>query len=498
MATIPDEKQPDRDFHCPDVESIASTRQHNDSTIAGSELVDWNLNDPDNPRNWSSSYKYWVTFQLGMLALAASIGSSITAPAGKEIAKYTNISSEVSVLSISLYILGFAFGPLCWAPVSEIWGRRWGMLPAMCCLGVFSIGTAVSKTSASIFVTRFFAGVFGSAPVSNVSAALGDIWVPQARGNAVVLYSIAVVGGPTLGPVIGAALVANSRLGWRWTEYIEAIWAFTIFAVCLVALPESYAPVLLGRRAQRLRIEAGRGYYHPYEQTTLDIRTVITKHFARPLLMLTTEPMVACIACYASFVYGILYLTLEVFPICFVDLRGMSPVAGSLPFLGLFVGVLAASVLNCANQPRHRRISEAAGGKPVPEARLLPVAIAGFIFAIALFWFGWTSNPKFSIWIPIFAAGVIGLGFNVIFNQCINVLVDTYGLYAASAVSANTFLRSIMAAGFPLLAKPMFHGLGVGPAMSILGGIATLMIIVPFLFMKYGLALRQRSKFAPL
>lgn len=104
MATIPDEKQPDRDFHCPDVESIASTRQHNESTIAGSELVDWNLNDPDNPRNWSFSYKYWVTFQLGMLALAASIGSSITAPAGKEIAKYTNISSEVSVLSISLYM----------------------------------------------------------------------------------------------------------------------------------------------------------------------------------------------------------------------------------------------------------------------------------------------------------------------------------------------------------------------------------------------------------
>ncbi|KFY30662.1 hypothetical protein V493_01762 [Pseudogymnoascus sp. VKM F-4281 (FW-2241)] len=234
--------------------------------------------------------------------------------------------------------LGFAFGPLCWAPVSEFWGRRWGMLPAMCCLGVFSIGTAVSKTSASIFVTRFFAGVFGSAPVSNVSAALGNTWAPQACGNAVVLYSIAVVGGPTLGPVIWAALVANSRLGWRWTEYIEAIWAFTIFA-----------------------------------------------------------PMVACIACYASFVYGILYPTLEVFPICFVELRSMSPVAGSLPFLGLFVGVLAASVLNCADQPRYRRISEAAGGKPVPEARLLPVSIAGFIFAIALFWFGWTSNPKFSI-----------------------------------------------------------------------------------------------------
>lgn len=103
MAAIPDEKQPDRDSHCPNVKFITSTSQHNDSTIAGSELVDWNLDDPDNPRIWSYSYKYWVTFQLGMLALAASIGSSITAPAEKAIAAYANISTEVSVvLSISL------------------------------------------------------------------------------------------------------------------------------------------------------------------------------------------------------------------------------------------------------------------------------------------------------------------------------------------------------------------------------------------------------------
>src|ERR1700722_2523425 len=124
--------------------------------------------------------------------------------------------------------LGFAFGPLLWAPISEIWGRRWSMLPAMFCLGLFSLGTATSKNAASIFITRFFGGIFGSAPVSNVSAALGDIWMAQARGIAVTFYAVAVVGGPTLGPVIGSVLVANPQLGWRWTEYVEAVWTFTI------------------------------------------------------------------------------------------------------------------------------------------------------------------------------------------------------------------------------------------------------------------------------
>ena len=152
-------------------------------------LVGWDENDKDNPRNWTNGYKSWITFQLGMLALAASLGSSIISPAEDAISIDMDVSHEVAVLSISLYILGFVFGPLCWAPVSEIWGRKWSMLPAMVCLALFSIGTATSKSAASTFITRFFGGVFGSAPVSNVSAALGDIWAPRARGTAVVFYA---------------------------------------------------------------------------------------------------------------------------------------------------------------------------------------------------------------------------------------------------------------------------------------------------------------------
>ena len=67
-------------------------------------LVKWDADDPENPRNWSVTYKCWITFQLGMLALAASLGSSITSPAGDAIAAYLGVSSEVSVLSVSLYV----------------------------------------------------------------------------------------------------------------------------------------------------------------------------------------------------------------------------------------------------------------------------------------------------------------------------------------------------------------------------------------------------------
>ncbi len=68
-------------------------------------LVDWDGDaDPENPRNWSNTYKSWITVQLGMLALAASLGSSIIAPADDAISKDMVIDKEVTVLVVSLYM----------------------------------------------------------------------------------------------------------------------------------------------------------------------------------------------------------------------------------------------------------------------------------------------------------------------------------------------------------------------------------------------------------
>lgn len=91
--------------------------------------------------------------------------------------------------------------------------------------------------------------------------------------------------------------------------------------------------------------------------------------------------------------------------------------------------------------------------------------------------------------------GFIAAGFNIVFQQCLNFLVDTYGPYASSAVSANTILRSVLACVLPVAARPMFENLGLGPAASLLGGISCLALPVPLLFMKYGARLRRKSRF---
>lgn len=263
-------------------------------------------------------------------------------------------------------------------------------------------------------------------------------------------------------------------------------------------LPELYGPVLLKHKAKKMRKSTGDNrYWHPQEDERMRPKNILTKYFARPIRMLTTEPMVTCIAVYASFVYGILYMTLEVFPIIFREIRGWGLVVSTLPFLSLFVGVLFAVGINLANQSYYGKAMAKNGGRAAPEARLPPMLVGGVLFSTGLFWLGWTAEPEYHWILPVIAAGrwpvfshtshtvltdltaFIGAGFNTIFQQCINYLVDTYTLYSASAVSANTLLRSLFACGLPLAAGPMFRNMGVGPAASVLGGLSCLGLPVP-------------------
>ncbi|KAF5858581.1 hypothetical protein ETB97_004266 [Aspergillus alliaceus] len=394
--------------------------------------------------------------------MVGALGSSITSSAQNAIAKYVNISTEVAPWTVALFVLG----------------------------------TATSQDAQSIFLTRFFGGIFASAPISNIPEALGDIYGPEARGIAMASVSICITGGPTLGLIISAAVVIKPDIGWRWAEYIEGIVALSLSVICFLCLRETYAPVLLKRKAQKLRKETGDSrYWNPHENVKINSENHIHK-VHEPMLF--TELQVTFVALYASFTYALIYLTLEVFPIVFEEHRHWHLVPSTLPFLGILVGVSCAALVNFLNQPRYKRAIQKNNGKPVPEARLPPIFIGGILLTGGLFWFGWTAATRYPWPLPVVGGGLIGTGFTIVFQQCLNFLVDAYGPYAASAVSANTILRSILACALPMAARPMFENLGIAPASSLLGGISCLALPVPFLLMKYGAVLRKKSRFIPL
>lgn len=121
-----------------------------------------------------------------------------------------------------MFLFGVGLGPLLWAPLSEAYGRKIAVLVPYALSAIFSFATAVGKDIQTIIITRFFAGFFGSAPITNVGGALSDIWTAQQRGAAVVLYAVTLVAGTVIAPIVGGAVV-ESGLGWRWTEYVRVL-----------------------------------------------------------------------------------------------------------------------------------------------------------------------------------------------------------------------------------------------------------------------------------
>ncbi|KAJ5732329.1 Efflux pump bik6 [Penicillium malachiteum] len=451
--------------------------------------------DPYHPLNWSFRKKVITTMLYGLTTCWITFASAIFSAAIEPVKAEFHVNSEIAASGVSLIVFGFGLGPLIWAPLSEVYGRKWVVIVPYFIAAAFSFGSATAKDTQTLLITRFFAGFFGSAPVTNTGGVLADIWAPQQRGIAIVGYALTLVGGPTIGPIVGGALV-SSYLGWRWTEYLTGILMMSQIVFDLLLIEESYPPVLLKNKARRLRFETKNWALHAkHEEWDVSFKELSQKYLIRPFQMLAT-PICLFMSVYAAFVYGILYANLESFSIEFHEIRGWSTVVGNLPFLALFTGILFAAALNVYNNKYYFKQFQANNNRPVPEARLPPMMIGGIAFTAGLFLFAWTSKTSINPWPSLVGIGLTGFGFTTIFQASLNYLIDTFTRYSASAVAANTFLRSITAGAFPLFIIPMYDNIGVDWGTSVFGFFAAALIPVPFLFFFWGKQIRARGKWS--
>lgn len=357
------------------------------------------------------------------------------------------VSTEVGILGVSLYVLGFATGPIVWAPMSELYGRRLPLLISSFLFSVFCIAVATGKDLQTVLICRFFSGFAGACPLTCVGAVFADMFNNQQRGLAITVFSVAVFSGPLLAPFIGG-FIDQSYLGWRWTEYITAIMGFLGFGLLIFLLEETYPPVILVNKASELRRRTKNwGIHAKQEEIEVDLRELLEKNLSRPLRMLFTEPIVLLLSIYMAFVYGLLYLFLTFYPIVFQQIHGMNEGVGGLPYFGMIMGEVCAAIFIVILQPGYNRKLAANNNMPIPEWRLPPVIVGGVVFSLGIFWFGWSGYKKEIHWIAPTLSGLFtGFGIMSIFLQCLNYLIDAYLMFAASAIAANTFLRSIFGA----------------------------------------------------
>lgn len=117
-----------------------------------------------------------------------------------------------------------------------------------------------------------------------------------------------------------------------------------------------------------------------------------------------------------------------------------------LNYIGLGVGALIGLGSTLVANNVYQRLSDANGGKGLPEYRLPTLFITSWFLPISLFWYGWSAEARIHWIMPVIGTMWFGIGIVSIFVAIQNYLVDGFK-YAASALAAATVFRSLFGYG---------------------------------------------------
>ncbi|KAH8803030.1 major facilitator superfamily domain-containing protein [Xylogone sp. PMI_703] len=458
-------------------------------------------NDPMNPRNMPLMRKWIVVLIVSASSLCVTCTSSIYTSTYSQIEKEFHSSREVVILALSLFIIGLGSGPMLLGPLSEFYGRRPIYLVSFSFFLVWIIPCAVAQNAQTLIVSRFFDGLSGSAFLSVAGGTVGDMFSREQLQFPMLIYTASPFIGPLIGPLIGGFI--SQYTTWRWTFYVLIIWSFANLTLIFLLVPETYHPVLLKRKAQKLREETGdERWKAPMETRDKSIIKTIGYSLLRPAQLLIFEPMCLSLCLFSAILLGILYLFFEAFPLIFEVNHGFTLSQTGLSFLGVFIGMVIAAATdplwhqNYIRLVRQREATTGEIGGSEPEYRLPPTIAGAFIVPIGLFMFAWTTYSSVHWIVPIIGSAIFGIGNILVFSGIFTFLVDSYPLYAASSLAANSFARSTFGAVFPLFGVQMYHKLGDQWATSLLAFLTVAMMPFPIIFFKYGKKIRGKSRFA--
>ncbi|KAL9091756.1 MAG: hypothetical protein Q9159_001271 [Coniocarpon cinnabarinum] len=366
----------------PDIERGKAQTDTGHSNVEVSDdayLVTFNTGDAEDPKNWSKKMKWSVTLALSATGFNRIMVSTMMAPAINTIATDLNMSNTESTMALSVYLLATAFGPLIIGPLSEVYGRKPIIHITNVWFLVFNLICGFAHSKGLLIAARLLAGFGASAVFSLSYGVLGDVWTPEQRGHSLSLFLLIPLLGAAVGPIVGGFIVDYTT--WRWM-----FWATTILqGVCeLCSLPlirETYAPLLLRRRAQKLRETCDDSRYHAeIEDNDAGHSTSATlRHsLSRPLRLLLFHPTIQLQALLGGLNYGLLYFALASFSTLYVSAYHESISISGLHYIAICAGeLLGAQLCGPLMDYTYRALKARRGGTASPELRvplLLPSA----------------------------------------------------------------------------------------------------------------------------
>ncbi|KAL7931570.1 major facilitator superfamily domain-containing protein [Trichoderma chlorosporum] len=460
-------------------------------------IVGWDSeNDADMPLNFSRSRKWLITLLLSAITFMTPFASSILAPSLAALEKDYGVNDiTLGAMPVSIFLLGYAIGPLFLSPLSEIYGRNLILISASAWFCIWLVGCALAPSLNTLIFFRLMTGIGGSGCQTIGGGIISDLFPITERGKAMTIWMLGPVVGPTIAPVIGGFV--SETIGWRWVNWLSCIPAAIVVVAMIFLNRETNHRVLIARKTKKLQKELNqpelRSCYVDPDAPVLSKRQVLLLGLTRPIKMLFRSPSIFGLSLYIAFAYGCLYLMYNTISTTFEGSYGWTVGITGLVYLALLIGY-CIGLLSFAflSDSTVIRMTAANDGVYEPEMRLPDCIWFALILPTTFFWYGWSADKAVHWIVPIIGIAPFGIGIVGVLLPIQTYIVDAYPQYAASGLAGFAVLRNTIAAFLPLAGPQLYKSLGIGWGNSLLGFIAILLIPIPVLIYKYGKWMRLR------
>ncbi|RYP89514.1 hypothetical protein DL770_004384 [Monosporascus sp. CRB-9-2] len=365
----------------------------------GKDIVDFDpKGDAENPMEWPVAYKWSIVALLALTAFTVTFTCCAVVPIANRIVDDLDgaqSSKSASVLLVTIWELGEAAGPLLIGPLSEVFGRYPVINVSNVLFIAATVLAAVCQSSSLLVGARALTGL---AVATNVlsPAIVGDIFLPERRGTAMSFIQMAPLLGGAIGPAISGAI--TEQFGWRRVIWMSVALASFCEVVFLSFFRETYRVPILRRKAARLRRETGNDSL----KTVFDIE-------GRGLLQ--------------NDIMG--------------DIYHLTPALIGSAFMCFSVGSFVTVVFcNLMLDTIYVRMRDANRGIGQPEYRLPPVIAGGFLLPVVIVLYGWVPELRLPLPYSLLSVVLMGTTLMLGFLPLMTYVVDAFGLYSASAMTA--------------------------------------------------------------
>ncbi|KZZ98822.1 Major facilitator superfamily domain, general substrate transporter [Moelleriella libera RCEF 2490] len=446
--------------------------------------------------------KVFISTTVILLNFNVTLASSLPSGAEPTLSAHFGVTSKLQKpLPVAIFLVGYIFGPIVVAPLSESWGRRPVFLASFAMHTVFTLASAFAPNWAAFLFFRFMLGCGAAAPQTVSGGLFCDIYPDLGpRGMAVTMLGLTSNVGPLVGPII-SGFSSTTPARWQWQFWYSLVLIGLNWPMLLV-MPETFAPIVAAKAAgaadtTTTAVTALASTPTATRDTAWHKARAAALNLARPIRILA-EPLVFFTDLFILYQYVIFFLYFGVYPFVFRRTYGMSDGTASLMFLPVGLGAVLAIFIFMAWDRFHKvSVHRKKPWALREEYRRLPLAcLGGPLFALSQFWLGWTARSDLHWAAPAMSGVALGAGIDLTFLALLNYLTDAYDIYSASALASSVFTRNILAAILlPLTTYPLYENLGTSWACTLLGCLCLLLAPIPFAFIRWGPAMRKHSPF---